>query len=277
MTAHINIVAEKADKVASNLSRLMPNISGPKNSKRDMLATVVYSTLLYGVPTWIETVKYAKYRNRLERVQRKMMIRQCRSYRTVSTVALQVISRTLPIELMAEERTKIYYKRKESININEFKTQLREELMGRWQSKWDQEGAKGQWTKLLIPNIEPWANRTHGEMTYELSQFITGHGNFGFYLNRMKIQESDNCIYCNESDTAEHMVLECRNWNTQRSRCCQQLGTPRMDSSSIVKEMLKDKQRWDIINGFITDIFRKKLADTRRIQSALESNNSNPD
>lgn len=273
MTAHIKIVSEKAERVAANLSRLMPNISGPNNSKRSMLASVVWSTLFYGIPVWLETANIAKYRNRIEKVQRKMMIRQCRSYRTVSTVALQVISGTPPVELMALERTRIYHASKENINLNEYKSQLKEELLEKWQTKWNDETVKGQWTKKLIKNIKPWVLRQHGDMTFELSQFFTGHGNIAGYLHRLKINDDDGCIYCNEPDTSEQMAFECSRWDIQRTSCWQQLGTPQ-NPSTIVEEMLKNKKSWSIISKFIIEIFQKKLADTRRTQAAIANTGS---
>lgn len=44
----------KAGKVASNLARILPNISEAKPRKRRLLAGVVYSILLYGIPIWSE-------------------------------------------------------------------------------------------------------------------------------------------------------------------------------------------------------------------------------
>lgn len=54
-----------------------------------------------------------------------------------------------------------------------------------WQS-----GNKGDCTRRLIGNIEPWHNRKHGEVDYYLTMFLNGHGAFNAYLTayREKIQ-----------------------------------------------------------------------------------------
>lgn len=104
------------------LNRIMPNIKGTENPKRKILATVVYSTLLYGEPAWGTVIKWRKYINILERVQRKIMLRLCRSNRTVATAALQIITGSLPIELMVEEKSRTYDIQKESENKEEVET-----------------------------------------------------------------------------------------------------------------------------------------------------------
>lgn len=262
MSAHIKSVADKAEKVATNLSRIMPNVRGPQNSKRKMLAAVVYSKLFYGVPVWWETTKIKKYRLRLEKVQRKIMLRLCRAYRTVSTPALQVISGSLPIELMAEERAQIYFAKKTHSDMETYKSELTETLITKWQNKWNMELQKAQWTKLLIKNIESWLLRKHGDITYELCQFLTGHGNFEAYLQRMSIKPSDSCRYCLERDTPEHTIFHCVRWMTRRTECWNKLGES-LTPNTIIEEMLKNKTSWDTIKDFIGDILRQKAADER--------------
>lgn len=260
MTAHIRKVAEKAEKTATNLGRLMPNISGPKNDKRKLLGAVVYSTLFYGIPAWVDVLRFNKYRNRLEKVQRKVMLRQCRSYRTASTAALQVVSGTPPIELMAEERTELYKARKSNANINEFKDTLKESIMRKWQHKWNQETVKGQWTKQLIPTIEPWVTRSYGSVTYEMCQFLTGHGNFEEYLNRMGISTSNLCRYCGEIDNPEHMIFKCSRWSVQRTSCWNELEGAQTPNS-IIEKMMDNPRNWDAVCHFITTTFKTKNTD----------------
>lgn len=73
----------------------------------------------------------------------------------------------------------------------------RKETLVKWQSLWDEEIEKAQWTKTLIPNIEKWVGCRHRSTDYFLSQFLAGHGRFGSYTNRMNLKPSDRCNYCN--------------------------------------------------------------------------------
>lgn len=55
-----------------------------------------------------------------------------------------------------------------------------------WQEKWETDSLnKGNWTHKLIPNVKEWYNRSLGELTYELTQELTGHGCFQAYLQRI--------------------------------------------------------------------------------------------
>lgn len=51
-TTHAMHVTTKADEVASNLARVLLNISETKHRKRRLLSGVVHSILLYGAPVW---------------------------------------------------------------------------------------------------------------------------------------------------------------------------------------------------------------------------------
>jgi len=51
---HARAVAAKAGKVVQNLSKIIPNISAAKSTKRKLLSNVVHSIMLYGAPVWAQ-------------------------------------------------------------------------------------------------------------------------------------------------------------------------------------------------------------------------------
>lgn len=159
MWTHIKYVAGKAEKTAAALGRLMPNIGGPKAVKRKVLGSVVNSIILYCAPVWNAWVEKKTFRRIIERVQRKTAIRTASAYRTVSTKAIQVIAGAIPIHLLAKERS---YGNK--INNKAHRQQARNATIKTWQMEWDLEKETAQWTKKLIPMIEPWLNRTYGQV-----------------------------------------------------------------------------------------------------------------
>jgi hypothetical protein len=105
---HVRRVASRVEVLVNSMARILPNIGGTRHSKRRLMASVVNSVMLYGAPIWQKALQYKKYRERLEKVQRLMALRVCSAYRTVSTVALQVVGTLIPIDLMVEERTTQY-------------------------------------------------------------------------------------------------------------------------------------------------------------------------
>ena len=50
---HLKIAAAKAIQCGEHLARLMPNIGGPREEKRRLVPSVVYSKLLYAAPVWV--------------------------------------------------------------------------------------------------------------------------------------------------------------------------------------------------------------------------------
>ncbi|KAG5878677.1 hypothetical protein JTB14_037221 [Gonioctena quinquepunctata] len=135
LTQHIKSAARKAEEKVAALSRLTPNIKGPGSKKREMLYSVVQSILLYGAPIWYEYMRFKKHRELLTRVQRRMLLRVISAYRTASAKAVQVVSGIIPIDLLAEERWRLY-KRMEG-NNSQAKREERTTTLNKWQEIWD--------------------------------------------------------------------------------------------------------------------------------------------
>lgn len=120
---HVEAVTTKAENKAAKLARLMINVKGPNSSKGSVLCGVIHSILLYGAPVWHTALRMQKYRNKLENAQRTALLRVTSAYRTVSTLALQVVAAVVPIDLLVHERTHMYTnsgkENKKILGINE--------------------------------------------------------------------------------------------------------------------------------------------------------------
>lgn len=62
---HVKKAAEKAHRVLTSLSRLMPNIGGPTESRRKLLLSVANSVMLYGAPAWSGMLEYMSQQGRI--------------------------------------------------------------------------------------------------------------------------------------------------------------------------------------------------------------------
>jgi len=96
-TEHARIVAAKAGNVVRRLSRIMPNISAVKPTKRKLLSNVVHSVLIYGAPVWAREMSKAGWKE-LAKVQRCITLRVASAYCTTSTDAVPVITGIPPID-----------------------------------------------------------------------------------------------------------------------------------------------------------------------------------
>lgn len=252
---HLEYVIEKAGKTTKALSRIMPNVGGPGESKRRVLQTAAESVILYAAPVWHECLKIKKRRTQILRAQRPGTLRVCSGYRTISTDAAAVISGVIPLDLKLEERANTFLKNKQE------KLAERERTIEKWQERWNTTD-KGAWTRTLIKEIGPWTNRKFGEIDYYTTQILSGHGCFEHYKQRFKLSSEPNCRYCGDIDTAEHTMFQCPRWSGERVQLAQQI-TVNITKENLIAQMLEGKEKWESIVGFIHRIMKTKIEDER--------------
>ncbi|CAL7932775.1 unnamed protein product, partial [Xylocopa violacea] len=221
---HIRGLIPKVEKVMATLGRILPNVGGPMEPRRKMLATVGLSVALYGAPIWSRAAEGVINRRHLEKARRACAIRVCAAYRTAPTEALGVLAGIPPLDITAKMRRKQFLEIREFIGypdrqdrhtrryVRNIKRAHHEEALGEWQARWDEcAGVSNNWTRSLIPEVTTWVKRKHGYISYHLTQFLTGHGTFYWYLSRFKRRRNDKCAYCESDvrDDAEHCIVKC--------------------------------------------------------------------
>lgn len=251
---HVSKAIEKADRTVSALSKLMPNVGGPRASKRRVLASVVNSQLLYGAPVWRTAIENKKVCRKLLKIQRQMAIRVSSAYRTISTEAVGVIAGIPPIDLQVTERSAKY-------NGIAPRT-AKEQLMAQWQERWER-GTFGRWTCRLIPNINRWISRPHGEVDYYVTQALSGHGCFNKYLYERRLKETGSCTYCNaEVDDAEHTLFLCLKWSEARTAFLNNVGRE-FNERNMMESLIKSEEGWVAAYNTIRYILETKAKESR--------------
>ena len=256
MGQHIKNVVKKAEKAIGNLSRILPNIGGPKERNRKILANVVNSLVLYGADIWKRAMAKITYKNCMISLQRKTAIRIVSAYRTTPTKALLVIARTPPIYLMVEERR--------AVSEGQNRKSAYENTLQLWQEEWKKDTGKGKWTQRLIPSLEPWITRKHGEVDYHLTQLISGHGCFQYYRHRFKLAETSDCLYCGREDTVEHTFFECERWAVYR-RTAEEI-TGQISPQNVIVKMLESDANWKAIHNLTKCVITSKEKHIRTIE-----------
>jgi len=69
------MIREKTLKTAAAVKLIMPNIVGPKPSKRKLLTTIVHSQLLYAAPVWCSLLVFKNHKLLLAGLQRSMALK----------------------------------------------------------------------------------------------------------------------------------------------------------------------------------------------------------
>ena len=254
-SAQMKYAADKTAKITGMLSKLMANVGGPTQSKRKLLMATTNSVLLYGSEIWGDKMTVGARRQTLLPVQRTAALRVASAYRTVSESAVMVISGTIPIDLLAQERKKLWDAKKSAI-VSVTKNDARIETMDRWQQRWET-STTGRWTALLIPNLKLWVEREFGEVNYYITQFLSGHGYFRKYLHRMGKVDNPTCIFGDcKNDDALHTFFHCEKWRQKREELEIKVGPCNVDN--IITIMTSSEENWRIVAVFLEDILRKK-------------------
>ena len=84
------------------------------------------------------------------------------------------------------------------------KNEERKYQLAKWHKKWEQETGKAKWTKKLIPDVRKWVNRKDGEITFRLTQFLSGQEAFGKY--KEKIGKAEHAIFLCEKNEGKPEV-----------------------------------------------------------------------
>ncbi|XP_030763253.1 uncharacterized protein LOC115887872 [Sitophilus oryzae] len=170
MTSDVIEIRDKTTGIIQHLTRITPNIGGPRVEKRRLLASVVHSTILYASPIWDRSMRFKHYENMLERINRKLALRVASAYCTCPTVAVLCLVKIHPVSLLIQERNQIYK------NGPFFRKEARNMVLEQWQTRWE---AYSGWTKTFIPNIKNWIKCDQVNTDYYLTQAMTGHGVVG--------------------------------------------------------------------------------------------------
>jgi len=286
--AHYRAAADKARRIMAALRGLMPNLGGPRESRRRLLTSVVHSVMLYGAPTWAPDLAFSRTGPReLASVQRLAALSSVCAYRSVSHEAGTVVARTIPITLMAEERFASFEARRatrptgtddggplppgdpaEAARAHDPQS-LRARVLAKWARELERAvppaGSGREWTRVLIPPglLSRWVSRSHGEMTYHLSQLMTGHGCFNWFLQRINRCPSVGCSHCGPPDgygeavdDAHHTLFRCEAFRRERERLVDAIGP--FDPGGLVPKMLENPANWGAVSDFAREVMTAK-------------------
>jgi hypothetical protein len=259
-TGHIRAACAKSEKTVQAMKIIMPNTRGPRASRRKVLALAMQSTILYAAPVWHTALDKQVNKIKVASAQRSLALRVCSAYRTVSGDAAVVLAGLVPLHLLARERAEIYSQR--DMDSPQLRKDIRRRTMTAWQQEWNS-GVNGRWTWRLIREISPWIDRAHGEISFRMTQCMTGHGVFGKYLRRIRKAPSEECMYCGaEEDSPEHTLFVCPKWDEERCKVVRDIQLPRFPTpDTLIGEMLSRRDIWGRMAAFMEYIIRAKEVD----------------
>ena len=130
--------------------------------------------------------------------------------------------------------------------------QTQQLVITEWQEAWNH-STKGRWTHRLIPKIDEWINRKHGEVNYYLTQMISGHGCFRAYLFKYKHVDTPYCLHCpGHIEDAEHILTQCCRFDFMRRT----LPNDIFSVENCIKFMLESKEKWGTFANVAADMLK---------------------
>ncbi|XP_033222623.1 uncharacterized protein LOC117176481 [Belonocnema kinseyi] len=99
-------------------------------------------------------------------------------------------------------------------------------------------------------------SRKHGEITFYLTQLLSGHGYFNAYLHKMVRKASPKCDYCPEEQySAEHTFLKCNRWIAEIRLLEVEIGEP-LTPQTIGRGMLQSKTNSEAVSRYAEEVLR---------------------
>lgn len=192
---HILTVSQKSETLYSRVRGMMlANWGLGHTAAAPIYKAVFLPRCTYAASVWEVALKTKKAIAKLASVQRRPLLAITGAYRTVSTMALQVLAGTLPLDLEIMLEAARQNAAKGLVSLPDL-TRLRNDALSEWQNRWD-ENKKGEWTKIMIPDIKVRYNLPMA-MDHYTSQIMTGHGDFKGKLHQFKLVDSPQC-QCHE-------------------------------------------------------------------------------
>ena len=159
-----------------------------------------------------------------------------------------------PIDIMADEMKRLDVLRRQNLLNAATRKRERQFSIAQWQRRWSESG-NGRWIHRLIPELESWLNRDHGETSYQLTRFLTGHVGYRKYLHRFGHDDSPLCPCCSAPEDAEYVMFSCPRFHGI-APCVEE----------VIGFMCESQRNWQSISATVTEIqleFRR-IERTRR-------------
>lgn len=255
-------------RILRALTGLMPNLRGPIEGKRKLFYNVIISILLYGAPVWYG--EFCASRSKqipFRRIQRVISARVVCAYRTVSLGAATLLAGFPPIHLLSQSRAEVFFEsldlRKQNlltrIISNRIKAQVSVRLRDKWRTHIRDYRLSGKRTRLAIrAELDGWLVRRHGNLSFHMTQILTGHGCFNTFLFRIQKSDTDMCLFCNiDVDSPEHTLEICPSWHTEREALTRVIGA-RLTLKEIIKAIVRSEEAWSAFRVFCEVVLTKK-------------------
>lgn len=124
--------------------------------------------------------------------------------------------------------------------------------------------------EAIIPVWDEWMFRKHGNVSFHLTQILTGHGVFYSYLRRLNRVTTDRCPHCMTGaiDTMEHTLTICIAWASEREELLRKLDMNAIafNLKSMIGAMVQSKESWAAAQCYVEKVMFDKEEKERQLE-----------
>ncbi|KAI4476944.1 hypothetical protein M0804_013124 [Polistes exclamans] len=219
---HFAALIPKAEGILQSLRRLFSNLHGPGEKKRRLYSNVIQSVLIYGAPVWWRAVvEDSRVKRATRSFQRRVAIRVCCAYRTVSFHAVMIVAGIIPLDHLAPQLAEVYAALRDAEGPVPPSTKAALSAIARMRAiaAWKEEelrligvmGETGTRVRAAIADrLDELVERPYSiSTTFHTTQLMTGHGCFPAFLHRIGKASSPQCFHCGANvDDAHHTLVD---------------------------------------------------------------------
>ena len=253
---HADYVRNKAEVIMQKLSRIVnTKFKISLNKIITYHYTIFGSIINYAAGVWVDKLTKQTVKNKLRSSQRKNLLRHTGAVCTTPTMALLIITGVWPIDLPLRLRGATYWTNKQNWDkVNKIignrctnTQEIKRSLIMEWQEEWDTI-KEGRRTHEFFPSILERFKLKHVKPTKGLVHFLTGHGPYGTYWQKINKIMNPNCSVCNVIDNPEHVLFECTKYDIKI------LDARNPLRGHTLMEILREKALYDVLANLANDI-----------------------
>lgn len=264
---HVENVTRRAEKIFSELRRLSGKGWATNRKALGAVYTGAFTPIIsYACSVWAHRAEHSHIKRRLNSSQRIPLTALSKAYSSTAKTSLQILTGKPPLHLGIQALAAKYWQRKglpcnvagEPITTGNNNTKYTQSIVeNAWQKEWDT-GEKGRTTYSFIQNVNFKNENKWFIPNFELTQFITGHGDIKHNLKRLNLITEDECA-CGEIETVDHMITTCEIYNDLRHTLSYETNIHIKElTTDKIKELIKNKNTFTHLQTFTTNILKRK-------------------
>lgn len=208
-TEHLDDIRKASETIFTKMRGTLGSGWGMKRENIAILYRGVFlPKIAYGARFWAHKTTSNRAIKLLGSIQRRALIGMTGAYCTTSTDALQILAGVPPLDL---EIRWMVLKAEAATIPNNLRPQTlangREELLDAWQARWAAT-QNGRWTYRIFPEVRK-RLKLPLALGHEVTQFLSGHGNFRAKLAGFDLQPTPLCVCGDGEEDVAHVLFDC--------------------------------------------------------------------